>query len=85
MKTLDERIRAAKVRLGIRENEWTDDEVREAYANRVRRLHPDQGGKGSGEDIARAKLDKALLIKYATPKQWGNPCPHCKGSGYVAD
>jgi hypothetical protein len=76
------RIKAAKVRLGIRSETWTSSQVRSAYAAKMTAAHPDHGGTGA--DIPKLKAARDLLARHAT-EQNGTPCPHCGGTGYVQD
>lgn len=82
---LEARVKAARLRLGVKTDKWTEADVRVAAAEALRRVHPDTGGVSdseTGPTIARVKSDKALLLRYATPEQ-SRPCPHCEGTGNV--
>lgn len=84
---LTARVKAARLRLGVKTDKWTEADIRVAAAEALRRAHPDTGGVSdseTGPTIARVKADKALLLRYATP-QPGSTCPHCKGTGHVFD
>lgn len=89
MNDLDSRIRAAKVRLNIRGDDFTESDVRKAAALKMKQYHPDTAdaaiARDSGTLLAKVKADRALLIKFAMPTQPGNKCPHCEGTGYVRD
>lgn len=90
MNDLDRRIYAAKVRLNIKGDNFTESDVREAAALKLKKHHPDTAGHAEvahdvGTQIAKVKADRALLIKFAMPTQPGNRCPHCEGTGYVRD
>ncbi|MCJ8335429.1 MAG: hypothetical protein MJH10_14480 [Epibacterium sp.] len=83
------RIKAARVRLGIQEETFTEADVRLAAAAKLKEQHPDSSGvvrEGSGAAIAKIKSDRAFLLRYATPdEEVQNVCPHCGGTGYVSD
>jgi hypothetical protein len=83
------RIAAAKVRLGIKTETWTESDVRLACATKLREYHPDSAGMtkpDSGVKIAKVKSDRALLLRFATPDDVvKNACPRCGGTGYVQD
>lgn len=87
-KALTSRIEAAKLRLGVKGDTWSEADVRIAAATKLRSLHPDTGGVVSAEagtQIAKVKSDRALLSRFATPETKGTKCPHCEGTGYVLD
>jgi len=79
------RIAAAKIRLGITRDPFTESDVRLAAAAKLREAHPDTGGKSDGAEIAKIKSDRGFLLRYATPDEAiQNKCPNCGGTGYVS-
>ena len=74
----DDRIKAARVRLGIAANTpLTANAIRVAAAHKLKAAHPDQGGSG---DLSKIKKDRDFLMRQCTQRE---VCPSCGGSGYV--
>ncbi len=52
----------------------TSDEVKQAFRNKARLLHPDLGGDADQFDQLRASYNEALHVAL------NRPCPECGGS-----
>lgn len=57
----------------------SEDELRAAYTDAVKRSHPDQGGDG---DVAKLKRAKDFLMKRFTASTLP-VCEPCKGKGVI--
>jgi len=58
---------------------WTEDAVRAAFTDIVRKAHPDTGGAGG--DLARLKEARDVLLKEAAKEAGIVPCARCEGTG----
>jgi hypothetical protein len=77
---LSQRIRAAKIRLGIQNTVLTTEAVRAAAAAKLKADHPDHGGDGSNTD--RVKKDREFLLRHCSDQI---ECPHCNGTGFASE